>query len=743
MDDKELAKKLDKFTEELKNIAKILKVANGFKLSSADPEFKGGAIKGDEKKRAENVAKITAKELAAALGVHFSSNAKSIVNGLKNSFDDIGIKLDNLSNSLQNKNSFSIPTTIKGVSNKGIALAIAKVLGWDVFRDRTEEWNASIVRKLVSIRDYMGKLVGITESSVDPKSKKKKEDGKGIGGILGGIAGLALLGVGIYMIVQALVESGKVDVATTMKVLLVVGAFVGLFLLLGLAGGKVKNAAIGFAIMTATILFLVIPTLNKLATMDFDEILNGLGKFSLVLGVCIGLMWLMSKIKKSDVIINILGLGLLTLTMGFVILPQLMSIANADFDLILDGLKRFGLIIGVCIGLLFLMSKIDKANVIVSTLALGAMVFLIGYLADNLMKYAYKPWDAITEGLTIAGVAFGVFVGLFTIIAGGVQLIGKMGMAVAGAIMFELVYLVGYLADNLEKFAGKDWNGIVEGLKIAGVAFGALVAATSILAVAMAAGGPIGIVAGAVAGGIMLALAKVMDMSADALIKFSGINADNLINVAKGMTAIGAGLVALMGGTTLGVAGAVVSGLASLFGADPVSQLQKFEKLDANKLLNLGTGIKYLGEGLKMLSDTNNINLDNITKQMVAMIAPLGQFSIALGGFKTAYEGLDNAIKGSEINRIYQMKLEADNGVQKALVDLNQKEVELLSSQLEQLKQNGEYLRIIASSGAGNGGGIVGISSGGGSKGSASISNFETKNSYLNHLKLTTASLQA
>ena len=742
MDDKVLATKFDKFTEELKNIAKILKVANGFKLTSADPEFKGGPIKGDERKRSENVAKITAKEIAAALGVQFSSSSKNIVNGLGVHFNDLGIKIDGLITALGSKTAFSFPTTIKGVSNKGIALAISKILGWEAFKDRSEEWSASIVRKLVSIRDYMAKLVGITETSTDPKAKKKKEEGKGIGSILGGIAGLALLGVGIFMIVQALVESGKINPTMVMKVLLVVGAFVGLFLLLGLAGNGVKNAAIGFAIITATILFLVIPALNVLANMNFEQILNGLGKFALIVGTCIILMFLMSKIKKSDVIINILGLGLLTLTIGFVILPQLMVLANTNFDLILDGLKKFGLIVGVCIGLLFLMSKINKANVLVSVLALGAMVFLVGYLADNLEKYAYKPWDAISEGLKIAGVAFGVFVGLFTIIAGGVKLIGELGMVVAGAIMFELVYLVGYLADNLEKFAGKDWNGIVEGLKIAGVAFGALVAATAILAVAMAAGGPIGIVAGAVAGGIMLALAKVMDMSADALAKFSNINADNLMNVAKGMIAIGAGLVALMGGSVAGAAGSFINGLTGLFGADPVSQLKKFEKLDADKLLNLGIGIKYLGEGLKMLSDTKNINLDNITKQMMAMITPLTQFSIALGGFKTAYEGLDNAIKGSEINRIYQMKLEADNGLQKALIDLNQKEVEILSAQLDELKRNGEYLRVIANSGGGMGG-MVPLNGGGGSgRGSASVSNFTTKDSYMNHLKLTTSTLE-
>ena len=165
MDNTVLAAKFDKFTDELKNIAKILKVANGFKLNSADPEFKGGPLKGDERKRTENVAKITAKEIAAALGVHFKSSAKSIVSGLTVCFDDLGIKIDSLITSIESKSSTSVPTIIRGVSNTGIAKAISKTLGWDAFKDSIEAWNGSIVRKLIAIRDHMAKLVGITETS--------------------------------------------------------------------------------------------------------------------------------------------------------------------------------------------------------------------------------------------------------------------------------------------------------------------------------------------------------------------------------------------------------------------------------------------------------------------------------------------------------------------------------------------------------------------------------------------------
>jgi hypothetical protein len=443
----------------------------------------------------------------------------------------------------------------------------------------------------------------------------------------------------------------------------------------------------------------------------------------------------MKFIKKSDVIVATGGLLILSLMVGFLIIPLLQHLAEKDWNIITNGLVKFGIILGVMIGLMILMRFIKKGEVVVATIAMGALVYLIGYLADNLEKYAYKPWAAIKEGLEIAGIAFGAFFLMFGVIAAGVKVIGKAGMALSGAIMFELVYLVGYLADNLEKYAAKDWNAITEGLKVAGVAFGALVAATAILAGAMAIGGPIAIVAGAVAGGVMLALAEVMNMSADALIKFGSVDGGNLIIVAKGMIAIGAGLVAMMGGTVMGTAGALTSGLASLVGLDPVSFLKKFEVLDATKLLYLGTGIKNLAEGLKMLSQ--GIEIKNIVNDLILLTAPLLSFTSALDSFSNSYKQLEKIKMESEINQNFNMNMKSDTGIQKAILDLHAQELSVQQAQLEQLKINGNLLYQLVS----NGGIGKGVSA---PQQSISIKspNFSTKENFMNNMKLTSMSLQ-
>lgn len=713
-----LEAKLDSVVTQLKNIA-----SGGFTYSTVrDPTGRTKVKAKVDKQEAEKL-KITAKIQADAsaqiykkvLGLGFNEEkAKKTAKIFKDVFGMGG----------------AVGGTTKKSAKDSVNYLLREMQWFDFAGDlmhyafNTQEYQEEM---LYSMRT----LIGLQTAS---KDKKKLDSSGGLMDKLKNIAGLAVLGTGFFLIISALSSLGKIDIGKTLKILGIIGLMVGIFLMVSLAGGAIKNAAIGFAILAATVAFLIIPTMMRLTEIKFATILEGLGKFSLIVGACIGLMALMRFIKKSDVVVATGGLLALTLMVGFLIVPLLQHLAETKWNIITDGLVKFSIIVGVMIGLMALMRFIKKGEVLVATIAMGALVFLVGYLADNLQKYANKPWEAIKQGLEIAGVAFGAFFAMFGVLAVGVKVIGKAGMALTGAIMFELVYLVGYLADNLEKYAGKDWKAITEGLEIAGIAFGALVAAVTILAGAMAIGGPIAIVAGAVAGGVMLALAEVMNMSADALIKFGSVNGKNLITVAEGMVAIGGGLVAMMGGSVLGTAGAMVDKLSSLVGLDPVSFLKKFEVLDGVKLLNIGTGIKYLAEGLKMLSE--GIAIKNIVNDLILLTTPLLSFAGALDSFSNSYKQLEKIKLESEINQNYNMNLKADTGIQKAILDLHQQELSVQQAQLEQLKINGNLLYQLVSKG-GVGGGV--------SVPQQTISikspNFSTKENFMNNMKLTSMSL--
>jgi hypothetical protein len=238
-----------------------------------------------------------------------------------------------------------------------------------------------------------------------------------------------------------------------------------------------------------------------------------------------------------------------------------------------------------------------------------------------------------------------------------------------------------------------------------------------------------------VSGGLILALAYAMGMIADNLVKYQNINGDNLIKVAAGMFALGGGMVAMLGGTVMGTAGAVVNGLTSLFGLDPVSFLKKFEVLDGVKLLNIGTGIKYLAEGLKTLSQ--GIEIKNIVNDLILLTTPLLSFTSALDSFSNSYKQLEKIKMESEMNQNFNMTMKSDTGIQKAILDLHAQELSVQQAQLEQLKINGNLLHQLVSNGGINGGVSV-------PQQTISIKspNFSTKENFMNNMKLTSMSLQ-
>ena len=739
--DKALLAQFTKFTEELKNISKILKVANGLKISTKDPEFKTGGIQKDEKTRLEQVANITALKISQKLGPIFNTTAQTIIKGLKLSFTDLGVKLVDIKKSIDSGSTGTPKNIPKGLSNLGIAKAIQKTLGWQAFKDNLEISNSSSEKALHNIQLYMEELVGITKTANDPKTKKKKDDGKGIGSILGGIAGLALLGAGIFLIVQALVDTSKINPMDVVKVLLVVGAFVGLFLLVGMAGSRLKNAALGFAILSATILFLVIPTLKVLGDMDWGLLLNSILKFGLIAISCIVILKLLSMVSPSEVLKSVGGLALFALTIGFIILPLLNTLVNTKFEDIIEGLFKFGVISLVCIGLMKLMSKISASDVLKSVGGILLFTLVIGFVVLPVLKnIAQEPFEQMLKALGFIGI---IMIGIGVIIRLTGEILtrgGGMVASIAGLVaVLAMSFLMGYLAEQLNKFASLDWSAIGSSLALALVALGIFGAA--VVGVGALVLNPIVaplLVAGAVAvGGLTL----LMGMIADALQKFSTVDGDQITKVGTGLLALGAGLTAFLVGMVAGAGAGVVGKLTSIFGLDPAAQIKKFESIDAQKIFLLGSGLLFMSQGLRSLS--KDIDLTNITNQLVAMVTPLALFSAGLVSFTEAYKNLDTAIKGSEINKIYQMQLQNDNSVQKALVELNQKEVELLSSQLEQLKQNGEYLRIIANSGGNGMGGPKIMAGQNQSEGGVFSANFKTKESYLSHLKLTSAALQA
>lgn len=569
----------------------------------------------------------------------------------------------------------------------------------------------------------------------DQDQARKADKGGADGGIfskLKNVAGLMLLGTGIFLVVQALVSSGSIDIGQTLKVIGVITALSFLFILLNKKSDDIRKGAITVGMLTAALL-LVLPVLYLFKNMPFADFLNGIIKFGIVIGLLVGTLILLQK-KDTDVRKGAMSVGILAAAM-FIVIPVLYLFKNMPFADFMNGILKFGIVMGALLGTMFLMSKISSSDVGKSVLGIAALSLVMGFLVIPLLQtLSTMPWETFTKGIVMMGITLGVMLGTMYILGkvatSGIQLIAGL------AALLGMTLLLSYFADTLDKFANKPWEAITDGLTAAGIsllAFGAIVAAIGAL-VSTGVGALIA-AAGLVA---ILGLVFVMDKLADSLTKYNDINGDNLSTVGKGLKDLGIGLIALLGGSVAGVGASIVNGLSSLFGLDPVSQIQKFEKVDSEKIYKLGLGLKFMGEGLKAIS--TDVNLKPFVAELLSVTKPLTEFSGALDTFNKTYADFEKMTMNSEFKQVYQNKIESDKSIQEAIKNLNEQELSIQQMQLEQLQKNGELLKMIADKTGGAGGGTQVVGSNNPST-SVNAPGFATKTKYFNNLKLASMSI--
>lgn len=671
-----------------------------------------------------------------------TANRFRIMFGIKpTSIVDINKNLSSIDRTLDNIKKKNITDSVKHSHSTNYLKEIRNTIKHvkDFFKSDLSDYfnrndqNFSKLNSNVSDMTYYSQRLLINS---DQDQAKKAEKGGGDGGIfskLKNVAGFMLLGTGIFLIVQALVNSGSIDIGQTLKVIGVITAFSLLFILLNKKTDDIRKGAISVGMLITAVL-LVLPVLYLFKNMPFGDFLNGIIKFGIVMGLLIGSMTLLQK-KDSDVRKGAITVGILAAAM-FIVIPVLYLFKDMPFADLLNGIIKFGIVITALLGTMFLMSKITSSDVGKSILGIAALSLVMGFLVIPLLQtLSTMPWETFTKGIVMMGITLGVMLGTMYILGkvatSGIQLIAGL------AALLGMTLLLNYFVETLTKFAYRPWEAITDGLTAAGislVAFGAVVAAIG----AMVSTG-VGALIAAAGMAAILGLVFVMDKLADSLVKYNNVDGNRLSSVGTGLKDLGIGLMSLLGGSVAGIGASVVNGLSSLFGLDPVSQIQKFEKVDSEKIYKLGLGLKFMGEGLKAIS--TDVNLKPFVAELLSVTKPLTEFSGALDTFNKTYANFEKMTMNSEFKQVYQNKIESDKSIQEAIKNLNEQELSIQQMQLEQLQRNGELLRMIAEKTGGAGGGgtqVVGASNSGTT---INAPGFATKTKYFNNLKLTSMSI--
>lgn len=266
--------------------------------------------------------------------------------------------------------------------------------------------------------------------------------------------------------------------------------------------------------------------------------------------------------------------------------------------------------------------------------------------------------------------------------------------------------------------------------------------------------------------------------------KFENLNADNLIKVGESLEILGSGLLTFV--KAIGERPNIVS---NFFKADITDSIKKFEKLDISKLEPVAEVIKKLGDGISSILSLKTASFDELNagmesftsfiyslvgnfqslkesydildiysiisgfndlsnqiesnlfvEKMLAMSSSVDTFTESINKLTDSYKALKDI--ESEFNIENNSNVKSDNTeLTNVIKTIHEAEMSLMKNQLDQLVTNGSILEEIRDN-------ITNISSSGG-KASAnpmlagnsanpknSKSNFKTKDSYLNNLKL-------
>ena len=413
---------------------------------------------------------------------------------------------------------------------------LIKKMKWEDFRVSIMD---HIIRSEIASTDLNKNVEDLLQVNKDILNKKTPATGGASSALakLGSVAGLMALGVGLAVIVSALMKANLIEPSKVFKVLGVVGAIVALFVGVSLVANKIKNAAIGFGIFSATILFIIIPMMYAFAKMPITILVEGLAKMGLVMLVCtvlLGLLGLASRFTKDSVYKAVGGLALFALTIGFLILPLIKHIVNFPLEELIEGMAKISGIILVCIGIMKLASMVDAKQ---ATFSLGGILIfslmLKFLIIPLLLDMAKLEWKTLLYGIANAAIAIVGLGGIAFIIGQMAKSVG-MNMVLGALVIAGLTLIMGYLANTLDKFAGKDWKEIYKGLGLATLAitlFGLVVAGIGFIVANPLSAILLG--AGAIA---ILALSFVAGYLADSLAKFANKNWDEITSALKQAT---------------------------------------------------------------------------------------------------------------------------------------------------------------------------------------------------------------
>ena len=333
-------------------------------------------------------------------------------------------------------------------------------------------------------------------------------------------------------------------------------------------------------------------------TTDPNKPTTGVGA---VVGAEVGMLQIVGTGAAAMVIYKILGsITKVFAGSGSSLLGKLIgsAVKFSGLGSIMKGIGGLGTGLAKGVGSIFeMVGTVIKSG----ATAIASVIEGLGNILGSVGKAIGKGVGGILEGLS-----------------GGLTKLGNPTALLGAGVLAALAGTVWLLGNGLKAFNDVAWESMgkaavaIVALALAGALAGNPAVAGSMTVGAAAIAFTIGAIGLAISGASWI-MGNTLPLLSEGLKSFADIDGDALSKAGLGMKALAGGLIALTGAEVVSGLGGLVTGLTSMFLADPVSKLKAFSSV-ADPLMKTAEALKLIAEVMpKAIEAINNLGTIDLT----------------------------------------------------------------------------------------------------------------------------------
>lgn len=249
------------------------------------------------------------------------------------------------------------------------------------------------------------------------------------GGLIAASTSILILSVALTALAGAVALFGNMDLMTLGKgigaIAVVLGILVGAMLGFSKIQGSIQGMAASMLILSIALNVMAAAVL-AFGSMDMGTLAKGLGGIAVGLGLLVGAMLALDKIKGN---VDGLAASILIMSAAMVVLSvAVAAFGNMSIETLAQGFAALAVGLGLMVGALILMSK-NVAGVAASAASMVLMATAMNMLVGVILLLGTAPWPVVARGLTFLAIALGIFLAAAAVasiapVAAGLEILG-------------------------------------------------------------------------------------------------------------------------------------------------------------------------------------------------------------------------------------------------------------------------------------------------------------------------------